>query len=178
MIYVGLTVQNNQSDQLVRVLQPKKPPTTMSFNMRNSHLSKNCFDYLGRCMQNGTDYCLTALNLKFCFLTFEQIKKLADSIRFNKTLVKLDLSNNGLKSRVGCYLIAALVVNTHISEVNLHGNQLNDDFAERLANLLKTNQVLHKVDISANPISPLGASMILTALSEHNDTLGDLGDLD
>ena len=72
-------------------------------------------------MQNS-DFCLTALNLKFCFLTFEQVKKLADSLRFNKTLVKLDLSNNGMKNRVGCYLIDALVVNTHISEVNFHGN--------------------------------------------------------
>ena len=106
--------------------------------MRNSHLTKNCFDYLGRCMQSS-DFCLTALNLKFCFLTFDQIKKLADSLRFNKTLIKLDLSNNGLKSRVANYLMEALSVNNYISEVNFHGNQLNDDFAEVLANLLKQN---------------------------------------
>ena len=70
MIYVGLTVQGIQSDQLVRVMQPKKPATTMSLNMRNSRLSKNCFDYMSKCLQSA-DFCLTALNLKFCFLQFE-----------------------------------------------------------------------------------------------------------
>ena len=34
------------------------------------------------------------------------------------------------------------------------------------------------MDISANPISGVGAQAILTALSEFNDTLGDLGDLE
>ena len=70
MIYIGLTVQGNQGDQLVRVMQPKKPPTSMSFNMRNSRLSLKCFDYLSRCMQHQ-DYNLTALNLKFCYLGFD-----------------------------------------------------------------------------------------------------------
>ena len=149
----------------------------MSLNMRNSALSKNCFDYLGRCMVNP-DFQLTALNLKFCFLTFDQIKKLADSIRYNKTLVKLDLSNNGLVSPVANYLIESLNSNIYISELNFHGNQLDDKFAANLAELLQHNEVLYKVDISANPISPEGAQLLLRAISEFNDTLGDLGDLE
>ena len=177
MIYVGMTVQGAQSDQLVKILQPKRPPTSMSLNMRNSRLSKNCFDWLGKCLV-GADFCLTALNLKFCFLTFEQIKKLADSLKFNKTLTKLDLSNNGLCSPVANYLLEALRNNIYVSEVNFHGNSLDDVFAEQLAGLLEHNQVLYKVDISANPISAVGAQQILTAVSEFNDTLGSLGDLE
>ena len=119
-------------------MQPKKPPTSISLNMRNSRLSKNCFDYMGRCMQSA-DFCLTALNLKFCFLQFDQIKKLADSLRYNKTLVKLDLSNNGLTPRVGNYLLDALLVNSFLSEINFHGNRLNDDFATEFASLLENN---------------------------------------
>ena len=126
----------------------------------------------------SADFQLTALNLKFCFLTFEQIKKLSDALRFNKTLVKLDLSNNGLTAGVTNYLLDALNVNSYISEVNLHGNNLNDDFAKSFAHLLEINQVLYRVDISSNPISPFGAQLILIALSECNDTLGDLGDLE
>ncbi len=110
----------------------------MSINMRNSHLTKGCFDYLGKCMQSH-DYNLTALNLKFCFLTFDQIKKLADSLRYNKTLCKLDLSNNGLVSPVVNYLVEALRVNIHISEINLHGNNLGDEFAVQFADLLDQN---------------------------------------
>jgi len=138
MIYVGITVTGNQSDQLVRIMQPKRPPTSVSLNMRNSSLSKNCFEYMGKCMQS-TDFCLTALNLKFCFLNFDQIKKLADCLRFNKTLVKLDLSNNGLCSPVVNYLVEALRVNIYVSELNLHGNNLNDEFAVQFANLLGHN---------------------------------------
>jgi len=82
---------------------------------------------------------LTALNLKFCFLNFDQIKKLADCLRFNKTLVKLDLSNNGLCSPVVNYLIEALRVNIYVSELNLHGNNLNDEFAVQFAELLGHN---------------------------------------
>ena len=34
------------------------------------------------------------------------------------------------------------------------------------------------MDISSNPISPRGANYILAAISEYNETLGDLGNLD
>ena len=155
----------------------------MSLNMRNSRFIPNrdgrtlSIEYMKRCMENN-DFCLTALNLKFCFLTFMQVKLLADALRNNKTLIKLDLSNNGLTPRVGNYIIDALRDNYYLSEVNFHGNQLNDDFAFELASVLETNVVLYKVDISANPISPQGARKILIALSEYNDTLGDLGDLE
>lgn len=37
--------------------------------------------------------------------------------------------------------------------------------------------MLHKVDISQNPIGPEGAKYILNALLQYNDTLGCLGDL-
>mmetsp|Transcript_26566 Transcript_26566/g.35531 ORF Transcript_26566/g.35531 Transcript_26566/m.35531 type:complete len:227 (+) Transcript_26566:460-1140(+) len=138
IIYVGLTVQNTQSDHLVRILQPRRPAISQSLNMRNSRLSKNCFDYLSKCMM-AQEYNLTALNLKFCFLTFDQIKKLSDALRYNKTLVKLDLSNNGLCSPVANYLVDSLRVNIFVSEVNFHGNTLDDEFAFQLAELLQHN---------------------------------------
>jgi len=132
IIYVGLTVQGNQSDQLVKLLQPKRPPTTMSLKMRNSLMTKSAFEWLGKCLVSQ-EFCLTALNFKFCFLTFEMVKKLADSLRSNKTLTKLDLSNNGLCSAVTNYLLQALRVNIYVSDLNLHGNNLDDDFAVELA---------------------------------------------
>mmetsp|Transcript_37861 Transcript_37861/g.27873 ORF Transcript_37861/g.27873 Transcript_37861/m.27873 type:complete len:81 (+) Transcript_37861:690-932(+) len=80
---------------MVKILMPKRPP--LSLNMRNSQLSVPAFDYLCRSLSQPEFY-LTGLSLKFCFLTFEQILTLANSLRFNKSLVKLDLSKNGLKS--------------------------------------------------------------------------------
>lgn len=84
--------------------------TSISFNMRNSNFEKSkfCFKYLTTNM-NRPEYHLTALNLKFCFLSFDrEVKPLADALRTNKSLVKLDLSNNALTWRVVNYLIEAL----------------------------------------------------------------------
>ena len=87
----------------------------------------------------SNDFCLTALNLKFCYLGFDMIKKLADSLKYNKTVVKLDLSNNALTPRVGNYLLECIKPNAYLSEINFHGNRLSDEFAAELAILLKDN---------------------------------------
>lgn len=158
----------------MRVLQAKKP--ALSLNLRNSKLTKNAFDYLARTLVNPEFY-LTALNLKFCFISFEQAMQLANILRHNKTLVKLDLSNNGLKSCVVHYLLESITPNQYLSEVNFSGNFLDDDFAQDLSLVLKENGVLNKVDISENPIGPDGAKLLFNALCEDNDTLTDLGDL-
>jgi hypothetical protein len=144
------------TDQLVRVLAPKKPPTSFSFNIRNSHINKSSMDYLCKALTHQ-DFNLTALNLKYCFLSFEFFIQLADAIRFNKTLVKLDLSNNCLKSCTARYLLDALMINQSITDMNFHGNLLDDEFAFQLAELLEQSAVLNKVDLSQNPIGAKGA---------------------
>ena len=103
--------------------------------------------------------------------------QLSDALRYNKTLVKLDLSNNALKGCMTKYIFESIMTNTYLAELNFAGNLLDDVFALQLANTLTQNQVLYKVDISNNPIGPAGAQLILDALYEHNDTLGDIGDL-
>lgn len=162
---------------------PKKPATPFTLNMRNSHVNKSAMDYLSRAIQGtglsqGNEYYLSALNLKFCFLAFEQFVQLADALRFNKTLVKLDLSNNCLKSCTARYILDSLAYqNRGLTNINFHGNLLDDDFAVQLSNVLAENPVLHKVDISQNPIGPRGAKAILSVLLEMNQTLSSLGDL-
>jgi hypothetical protein len=107
--------QSNQkstsmTDQLVRLLAPKKPPTSFSLNIRNSAVNKSAMDYLCRALTHH-EYYLTALNLKYCFLPFEFVLQLADALRFSKTLVKLDLSNNSSKSCTIRYILEALLIN-------------------------------------------------------------------
>ena len=98
-------------------------------------------------------------------------------MRTNKTLVKLDLSNNGLKHFTARYFLDAMLINEHLKIVNFHGNLLDDQFAVELADMLSKNTVLHTVDISQNPIGPEGAHEILNTLLQKNDTLVQLGDL-
>ena len=55
--------------------------------------------------------------------------QLSSSLRFNKTLVKLDLSNNSFKSCMVKFLLEALLDNVCLSELCLASNLLDDEFA-------------------------------------------------
>jgi Ran GTPase-activating protein (RanGAP) involved in mRNA processing and transport len=144
---------------MVRLIVPKRP-TSMSLNMRNSSISVNAMNYLSQAIESSSFY-ITALNLKFCYLTFDDILALASGIKFNKSIVKLDLSNNGLKPCVAKFFLEALLDNFCLADINFAGNFLDNEFACDLAHLLESNQTLHTVDISKNPIGPEGAKLIL-----------------
>ncbi|CDW87985.1 UNKNOWN [Stylonychia lemnae] len=172
LVYVGLTVQGSLSDQLAKMILPKKP--AFNLNMRNSTLTKGAADHISKAVSNN-DYYLTSLSLKFCFISFEQLIELSNSLRFNKTLVKLDLSSNALKSCQVKFLLDSMMDNVCLTELNLASNFLDDEFAQDLSYVLENNPVLYKVDISRNPIGPAGAQIILNALLVSNETLGSLG---
>lgn len=145
--------------------------------MRNSTLSMTSGNLLAKYLTNP-DYYLTGLNMQFCFLTFEHFLALSNAMNFNKTLVKLNLSNNGLKSCMLRFFNKSIINNLTLTELNLSSNFLDDEFAFDFAEVLAENQVLYKVDISKNPIGPEGAAEILGSLLKFNDTLGSLGDLE
>ena len=80
---------------------------------------------------------LTALDLRYCYLKFEDVLTIADSITLNTSLVKLDLSNNALQQCVLKFLLEALIDNTCLSELRVAGNLLDDEFAVDIAILLE-----------------------------------------
>jgi Ran GTPase-activating protein (RanGAP) involved in mRNA processing and transport len=58
----------------------------------------------------------------------------------------------------------ALVENYCLTEIDLGGNFLDNEFAVDLSHLLEDNNVLHTVDISKNPIGPEGTKYLLKCL--------------
>jgi Ran GTPase-activating protein (RanGAP) involved in mRNA processing and transport len=94
-------------------------------------------------MANPAFY-ITGLSLKFCYLDFTSSKNdimmLADGLRFNKTIVKLDLSKNAIKSCMAKFLLDALEDNYCLAHLDLSGNYLDNEFAVDLAHLLEGNQ--------------------------------------
>jgi Ran GTPase-activating protein (RanGAP) involved in mRNA processing and transport len=160
---------------MVRLIQPKRP-TAISLNLRNSTFTPNAVYYISTTL-SSPNYYITALSFKFCFLSFDDLLMLSDGIKFNKTLVKLDLSNNCFKPCMTKFLFEALLDNCSIADLNLSTNFLNDEFAVDLAHLLESNQQLHKVDISNNPIGPEGAKYLLESILAHNDSLESLGNI-
>lgn len=143
---------------MAQLLQQKRP--ALSINMRNSVITKQCMNYLCTSMTNYS-YHLSALSFKFCYLDFDQILQLAEGIRFNKTIVRLDLSSNALKACTVKFFFEALLDNVCVAHLDLSNNLLDNEFAVDLAHLLDGNSVLHTVDIANNPIEPEGAKYLL-----------------
>lgn len=79
---------------MARLLMPKRT-FGLSLNFRNSQLSDKCVQYLAASLKDPRMY-LVALDLRYCYLNFHDILALSEAITLNTTLVKLDLSNNGL----------------------------------------------------------------------------------
>ena len=104
--------------------------------MRNSTFNRNAMLYLSNAMTNPLFY-ITALNFKFCYLEFEEILLLSTSMRFNKTIVRLDLSNNGLKACTTKFLFESLLDNYCLAHLDLSNNFLDNEFAVDLAHLLE-----------------------------------------
>lgn len=104
---------------------------------------------------------MVALNFKFCYLSFDDIYQLSNGIKFNNTIIKLDLSNNAIKPCTIKFFLEALLDNTSLADLRLCGNLLDNEFAVDLAHLLESNQTLHTVDISKNPIGQEGAKYLL-----------------
>lgn len=158
LVYVGLTISGLSNgaliDSYVKILGPRRP--ALNLNMRNSTLTKHAGDYLFKAI-SLPEYYLTSLNLRFCYLSFEQIVALSNSLRFNKTIVKLDIGKNAMKPCTARFILDALLDNYCLAEVSFAGNFLDDEFAVDLAGVLEDNPVLYKVDISHNPIGPAGA---------------------
>jgi len=175
LIFAGLTCHGQQSEMMAHLIQPKRPG--MALNMRNSTLTKPCMTYLCNNMTNYSYY-ITALSFKFCYIDFDQILMLGDGLRFNKTIVKLDLSSNALKACWTKFLFEALLDNYCLAHLDLSNNFLDNEFAVDLSHLLESNQTLHTVDISNNPIEPEGAKYLLQQLLTKNDTVESLGDLE
>lgn len=106
--------------------------------MRNTELNKEAMNHIIRSV-SGPEFYLTGLCLKFCYLTGEQLFDLAAALRYNKTLVKLDLSNNGMVYYHARYILEALCDNTALSEISFSGNFLDDMFGKDLAITLEKN---------------------------------------
>ena len=155
------------------MIQPKKV-LPLALNMRNSSITANGMKHICHSLEKPDVY-LIGLSFKFCYLSFNYIIELSKAIKLNNTLVKLDLSNNGLKACTVKFLLDGLENNTALADLSLANNFLDNEFAVDLAHLLELNSVLHTVDISKNPIGPEGARYLLQSILQHNDTLESLG---
>jgi len=181
LYHFGLTVNTNDpkktdfslSEIPAKLLQTI--PTLRSMALIDSRLNQNTVNLIYGALTQQSHH-ITGLSFKFSFLETRSMYFLGKALAINRTLVKLDLSNNGLPPIMGVYIVKNLRNNITLTDLNLSKNILNDDFAEALADTLCVNEILWKVDISHNPIGELGGKALLKAIRESNDSIESLGD--
>jgi hypothetical protein len=119
---------------------------------------------------------LSALSLSQCYLDSRSIVILSEALKHNRSLVKLDLSYNGLRTNIAQYLARALRINISLTMLSLAHNELDDRFCVVLAQELRNNNTLFECDMSGNPFAQDGANALLDLIG--NTAVGSLGNLD
>jgi len=99
------------------------------------------------------------------------IKELAEALKSNRSLSKLNLSYNKFGAAGGVALAGALKVNVALTNLVLFNCNLTD--IKELAEALKSNRSLSKLDLSGNAFGPAGVAALAGAL-KVNVALTDL----
>lgn len=163
------------SEQMISLFASN--PKLVSLSLRDSSITHKAMEDLEKHLRNPAKR-IVHLNFQYCFLDDKNIFTLCRGLTMNRSLVKLDLSKNGLPPLSGIRVLKVIRDSMSVTTLDLSKNNLNDFFAEELAKCLEVNDVLWKVDISHNPISPVGAKSLLKVLKEKNDTVTSFGDLE
>ena len=117
----------------------------------------------------------TELELRDDQLTCEGMEFIAEALRCNFTLIKLDLRANDLSDESIVLLMNVLSVErTNLEWLNLSNNQISETGATFVPQMLETNDQLTHLWLEANEINDQGVEAIATALEKSNRTLKQL----
>ena len=125
-------------------------------------LPKEIADACRRLQQN--DPTMTELHLAYKKIGNKETKAIAQALKMNTMLQRLDLYNNQISDDGAKALAEALKMNTVLQRLGLGRNQISDDGAKALAEALKMNTVLQWLYLAGNQISDDGAKAIAEAL--------------
>jgi len=103
----------------------------------------------------------------------ESARELADALKENKTLTKLNLFANSMDTVGAGLLAAALKFNFTLNFLDLYGNNIQNGGAEELGKMLKVNRGLEGLILQSNGISEIGVGCVAEGL-HGNGTLRSL----
>lgn len=90
----------------------------------------------------------SCIQLRNCELTDDKLTPLIEALKKNRTLTKINLSNNYLKNIEP--LCSALAHHETLQTLNLRYNCLDESIVTPLTNLLSNNTALENIDFSCN----------------------------
>ena len=100
---------------------------------------------------------LTVLNLQNTSISSSCVITLAEALQSNRTLQRLDLSENEIGYLGAAALAQALKKNQTLTHLQLSGNKIGDSGAKEFVEALQCNETFIFLDLNGNPISWLGA---------------------
>lgn len=105
-------------------------------------------------------------------ITPKSIAILADTLYGNLTLKELYLSNNFL-SDMGVHSLAQVlsINNSTLECLQIHSNDITDEGAEYLGEMLKTNKKLSSLGLNDNKITDRGMKLITSAITCYNEII-------
>ena len=118
----------------------------------------------------------TELKLGYNQITSEGVKILADALKENSTLERLNLFHNNIADQGVYYLTQALLSNekSKVKMLFIGHNQITDKSIEYLCDLLKINRNIVHLGLSNNEISDRGVIVLANMLTNDNITLKEL----
>jgi Ran GTPase-activating protein (RanGAP) involved in mRNA processing and transport len=106
-------------------------------------------------------------------ITLDGASIIAKALHNNTTLLVLQLSYNAMGDR-GIHLLAEELNNSKLHTLSLIATGITDQGAEYLAEMLRTNTELRKLEIGNNAIGDRGVHCLTDALAFFNKTLRQL----
>jgi len=109
---------------------------------------------------------------------------LAEALKTNTTVTKVDLSGNEIGDSGVVALVDALKTNTTVTEIKLWKNKIGDSGAVALADALKINTAITSIYLQHNEIGDAGAvaladalktSAVVTKIDLRHNKIGDPG---
>ncbi|CAF0885469.1 unnamed protein product [Didymodactylos carnosus] len=113
---------------------------------------------------------LCKLDISNNYICSEGARSIADALKSNKALTSLYISNNNISNEGATSIADALKINTRLGELVISNNNISNEGATSIADALMINQTLTLLNISNNNISNGGATSIADAL-KINKTL-------
>ena len=140
-----------------------------SLTLCGDHGMENYLNGIKQSLQMNTKL----ISLTLHYITNNGIKKIAEAIKVNIRLQKLNISNNWILDHGAIAISNSLKNNISLQEFDMSSNKITSEGAKYIAEAIQVNTTLKKLDLSSNALSNDGAAIISNSL-QFNISLQEL----